>query len=543
MDTHLQFQPQPDYLHSHVQPLATSAASVESTCQGRKVSQYQGEVKSLKEEEQGLGARAWSSIKSIPRTISIFCRAIGKVSLVAYYFVKHQLFGYEFTSEHLQNYLQRLGSAYPKMLQTVVANPELLKELGKLLNTTKSERKKFDGVIRDVLDNNPEIPASVPRSILDKAGCQDHSVQRHIASGTIGSCFEVKKGDESLVAKVVPDWKADDLAAGLQSIRMLLFFMPKELRTTIREMTDPFVLECDLKEEKKNQLVFKETLEKTQQTERLDTYWVPQATTLTFKVPKINEAVGADNLLMMEYLQDGHTLNALTDPENEQLRSEVYQRCFGKRLVNDALFRHILEQVHSQIKAKWRELALVHGVVHGDCHPGNIMLSCKPDGHLDVWFIDFGNCISLTEAQRTQYPEIVRLLSNLADPFAQEAMDQARFDRLVDTLWDDVAISHRANTPDNKAQFKNLLRDEFTKLRDLDSAIDRVAERRSLTPLQKAELRANCQDPLFQEEAKVLLLSLISANLGSVCKLRGVQLPSSFTRYISAHFRAGVILN
>ena len=539
MDTSLQFQGQTNFLHSHIQPVAVPAVNVESTCHGRTVSQYQGEVQSLKEEDSGV----WSSIKSIPRNISIFCRAVGKVTLIACYIVKHRLFGVEFTSQHLQSYIQRLGSAYPKMLQTLVANPELLKDLGKLLNTTEDERKKFDGVIRDVLDNNPEIPASVPRSILDKAGCQDHSVERHIATGTIGSCFEVKKGEESQVAKVVPDWKADDLAAGLQSIRMLLFFLPKEIRMTIREMTDPFILECNLNDEKMHQALFKETLEKTQQTEWLDTDWVPQATTLTFRVPKINEAVGADNLLMMEYLQDGHTLNALINPENRQLRSEVYQKCFGTRLVDDDAFRYVLRRVHSQTKYKWCELALDHGIVHGDCHPGNIMLSFKPGGHIDVWFIDFGNCITLTEAQQNQYPGVIGLLSDLADPYAPEAMDEASLDQLVDTLWDDIAISHRANTPRHKTTFKNLLRDMFNQARDLDFVIDLLAEIKSLTPQEKEGLRRYCQDPLNQEEVKVDLLSWISANLSSACKLQGVQLPSSFTRYIWAHFRAGVVLD
>ncbi|WP_257295123.1 AarF/UbiB family protein [Endozoicomonas sp. YOMI1] len=538
MDTSMQFQPRLDHLQPPVQPSAGPATNVESTYQGRQVSQYQGESQSLKEEKQSIGTRAWSSIKNIPRNISIFCRAVGKVSLIGYYYVKHQLFGREFTSQHLQSYLQKLGSAYPKLLQALVANPQVLDELGEKLKTTESERQQFYGVIRDVLDNNPEIPFTVPRSILDKAGCKDHSVERHIATGTIGSCFEVKKGEESLVAKVVPDWKANDLAAGLKSIRMLLFFMPKVLKTTLRELTDPFILECQLKEEKKNQTVFKETLERTRQTERLDTYWVPQATTLTFKVPKLTETVDADNLLIMEYLHDGHTLNTLTNPENPQLRSEVYQTCFGTRLVDDRMFQKVLEQVHSQTKEKWRELALEHGIVHGDCHPGNIMLSFKPGGHIDVWFIDFGNCITLTEAQRTQYPDIVRQLSNLTNPFAPEAIDPTRVDRLVDTLWDEIAIRQKANATEKKQIFKTILTEEFIKLRDFDSFIDRM----SMSPEQKALFRLRCQDPEYQTQLKVVILSLISASLSSACQRAGIQLPSSFTRYIASHFRAGVIL-
>ncbi|MGI2029874.1 AarF/UbiB family protein [Endozoicomonas acroporae] len=318
--------------------------------------------------------------------------------------------------------------------------------------------------------------------------------------------------------------------------------MPKEIRMPIREMTNPLIRQCNLKEEKKNQAAFKEALEQTEQTVTLDTL-LPQATKLTFRVPKITEAVDADNLLIMEHLQDGHALNTLTNPQNQRLRSDVYQRCFGVHLVDDDLFKSVLDKVHFQVQEKWCELALGHGIVHGDCHPGNIMLSFKPDGHIDVRFNDFGNCITLTEGQRTQYPDIVHLLSNLADPFTPEAMDQTRLDRLVDTLWDEVAISHRANTPAHKLKFKNRLSEEFTKIRDLDLVLDRLADHASFSPEQKAQLRADCETPCFQREMKVIWLSIISACLGSVCKLEGIQLPSSFTRYISAYFRAGVILD
>ncbi|WP_257263926.1 AarF/UbiB family protein [Endozoicomonas sp. ONNA2] len=537
MDTHMEQHPPGLYdFQPPVKPSTSSGASVESTFQGRQVTEYQGESSSLKEEKQSTGTRAWSSIKSIPREISIFCRAVGKVTLIAYYCVKHTLFGREFTSQHMQSYLQRLGSAYPKMLQMVVANPHLLTQMVNALNMTEAESDKLDGVIRDVLDNNPEIPISVPRSILDKAGYKDHSVERHIATGTIGSCFEVKKDEESLVAKVIPDWKANDLAAGLKSIRMLLFIMPKEIRMTIREMTDPFIRECNLKQEKNNLTAFKETLEKTAKEVEIEADALPTSIKLNFKVPKITEAVDADNLLIMEYLQDGFTLNTLTSPANQQLRSEVYEWCFGEPPEDDDDCEYVLDIVHSIAKEKWLELALKHGMVHGDCHPGNIMVTFKPGGHIDVWFIDFGNCVTLTPAQRTQYPDVVRQLSNLVNPFVTTPLDQTGVDRLVDTLWDEVAISHRANTPEKKEKFKSRLIEDLNELRDLDKVIQRFPV------FQRLVSRANLQDPKFQRELKIQILSLVSARLSACCLLEGIQLPPSFTHYINAHFRAGVIL-
>ncbi|KEI73274.1 AarF/UbiB family protein [Endozoicomonas elysicola] len=536
----VQYQPQSISIYSHqVQAIPNSNIDAEATCLAKKISEYKGEAPSLKEEKKSLGSRAWSSIKSIPRNISIFCRAVTKVLLIGYYVVKHKVFGVEFTSQHLKSYLQKLGPAYSKVLQSVGSDEELLNRLANFLGATESERKKFGGVVRDVLDNNPEIPARAARSILDKSGCQSYSVKSHIATGTIGSCFEAEKDEHLHVAKVIPDWKANEIAAGIKSMRMLFLFMPKTIKTTIRELTDPFMEECKLTEEKHNLTTFKEALEKIDHTETLDTYWVPQTTTLTFKVPSLTEDVEADNLLIMDKIHDGHTLNKLTNPDNRQLRAQVYQTCFGTHMIHDDAFLHALEQVHSQTKDKWREMALEHGIVHGDLHPGNIMLSFRSGGNIDVWFIDFGNCISLSDTQRQLYPEVVRLISSLTNPFTSEPINENNLEILTDILWAKIAISHKRNTAEDKQQFKENLRAKLIKLRDPKAAIDKS---NALTSEKKEALKNNLDRPYVQNIVKLLILSITSATLSSICQTEGVQLPPSFTRYIASHFRAGVIL-
>ncbi|WP_257263278.1 AarF/UbiB family protein [Endozoicomonas sp. ONNA2] len=364
-------------------------------------------------------------------------------------------------------------------------------------------------------------------------------MERHIATGTIGSCFEVKKDEESYLVKVVPDWKAIDLVAGLKSIRMLMLFLPKTMKTAFRELTDPFIAECQLNEEKKNQTVFKEALEKTDKEVPLELPLLNEKK-LTFKVPEITETSDADNLLIMEYLHDAHTLNALANPANKQLRSEIFHRYYS-----DFPFRYddfygmaLLGTVHGLVKTKWHELALKHGIVHGDCHPGNIMLRFKPGGHIDVWFIDFGNCIMLTEAQMALYPENVGLLSKLANPYLPEAVNQARVDRLVDIIWDEMAISIEDNTPANKETFKNKMLNSFIALRNYETTINES----SMSPKDKAILINGFNDPSKKELIRVLFFSFASTTMSSICKEEGIELPSSFTRYNAAHFRAGIDL-
>lgn len=542
MDISLQHNVQPSTFHfpQDQAPSSSDEVTKKAAYQAKKVSEHD-DVSSVK-EQRSLASRAWSSVKSAPRDVSIFCRSVYKVLLIGYYAVKHKAFGVKFTSDHLHSYLQKLGPAYAKVFQAVGSEEGLLNNLADYLGSSESDRKEFARVIRDFLDNNPEIPASIAKSILDKAGSKGHVVKKHLATGTIGSCFEVEKDGKSYVAKVVPDWKASDIESGIKSMRMLFPFMPK-LKTTIKELTDPFMGECNLLEERRNHIKFKDTLKKVKCTEVLNSIWLPHPqnqVTLTFKAPNLIEDVKADNLLLMEKIHDGYTLNTLTKPENSELRSQLYQKCFGEPMTQDFLLPNLLEDIHQQAKAKWLEMATKHGFVHCDCHPGNIMLNFRQNGHVDVWFVDFGNCLTISENQRKLYPEIVHLLSDLLDPFTSKKLDEAKMDRLVDILWNRVAVGHKDKGPISKRKFKNTLMTKFASSRNPMATVDQAT---NLTPKEKEELKKNLDKPFVQNVVRIILLSLISASLSSVCHAEGLKLPSSFTRYVGAHFRAGVVLD
>ena len=516
--------------------LSGSDKVAESTRLAKKVSEHAGDTPSIKSEKKSLASRAWSSIKSTPGSISIFCRAVHKVVLAGYYFAKHKVFGVKFTSNHLKSCLQKLGPAYAKALQAAGSDEGLLASLLDYLDSADSYREEFIRVIRDFLDNNPEIPADTARSILDRAGSKGHVIKKHLATGTIGSCFEVEKDGKSYVAKVVPDWKARDIKSGIKSMRMLCLFMPK-VRTAIRELTDSYIDECNLLAERQNHIKFRDTLSKVECTKTLSNDLAQERTTLVFKAPELIEDVQADNLLFMEKIHDGYTINALSRPENRELLPQLYQKCFGKPIPDGYSFESFLETIHQQIKEKWFALARNQGIVHADCHPGNIMLGFKPGGQIEVWFIDFGNCISLSEDQRKQYPEVLQLLDNLTDPFVSGEFDESGLDKLVNILWDAVAVGHKDKGAESKDALKNALRACIVDARDPKAAID---EAKNLTPAEKEAIKENLGDKEVQKMVKFMILALASASLSAVCRKEGLRLPSSFTRYVGAHFRAGV---
>ena len=516
--------------------LSGSDKVAESTRLAKKVSEHAGDAPSIKSEKKSLASRAWSSIKSTSGCISIFCRAVHKVVLAGYYFAKHKVFGVKFTSNHLKSYLQKLGPAYAKALQAAGSDEGLLASLLDYLDSADSDREEFIRVVRDFLDNNPEIPVDTAKSILDRAGSKGHVIKKHLATGTIGSCFEVEKDGKSYVAKVVPDWKARDIKTGIKSMRMLCLFMPK-VRTAIRELTDSYMDECNLLAERQNHIKFKDALKKVICVDTIDFAAVPLRTVLTFNAPSLIEDVKSDNLLLMEKIHDGYTINALSKPENRELWPQLYQKCFGQPMPDGYPFEELLKEIHQQAKEKWFALARNQGVVHADCHPGNIMLGFKPGGQIDVWFIDFGNCISLSEDQRKQYPEVLQLLDNLTDPFVSGEFDESGLDKLVNILWDTVAVGHKDKGSERKDALKNALRACLVEARDPKAAID---EARNLTPAEKEAIKENLGDKEVQKMVKFMILALASASLSAVCRKEGLRLPSSFTRYVGAHFRAGV---
>lgn len=406
MDIPLQHQSQPSSIYSP-QIQHTSNNAGETTYQTKKVSESKGELQSLKENKKSLGKRAWSSIKSIPRSISIFCRAVCKAAILGYYLIKYKVFKAQLTPELFKSHIENLGPVAAKLLQGGAIN-----DMAKSLSTSDADKEKFAEVLRNFLDNHPPMSNDEARKILRQSFGEKYSIKKHLGTGTIASCFEVEKEGIPYVAKVVPSRKADQIAVGVKSLKMMTWVLPKWITGYMRDVIDPFQGESSLHEEQGYLMKFKEALAKNPTFETVQ--FSGNQATVSFGIPSIAEQPDEDNVLVMEKVEGGITINQLLSDTEEakSLRASQFLHCFGRQPVNDQECLGLIKQVHLSLKHKWRELASTHGLVHGDFHAGNLMLTFNPGGHIGAWILDLGNCLDLSDQEQAKISEMRRLVTS-----------------------------------------------------------------------------------------------------------------------------------
>ncbi|WP_299733536.1 AarF/UbiB family protein [uncultured Endozoicomonas sp.] len=486
-----------------------------------------------------------NTVQSVVNWISITCRAIYKTACVACYFVKHAVFGAEFTHEHFKSYVHNLGPTYAKLLQTIGMEENLAESITKKLGATEAERKKCYGVLKDFLDNNPPMPLAQAQSILAKEGCKDYKVKNHLATGTLGSCFEVEKDGKRFVAKIVPEEKAIQVEAGRKSLGMLMMFN-SAIANTVKEFTDPFVAECDLSQEKSYHQRFASALAKTDTHVTLPNGLggLPQPMTLSFKIPEVIETGHSKRVLMMQNVDGGHTLNQLTNLDNSKLRAEAYQKCLGVVPFSDQLTQFWLKELHQKGKDKWTELKTC-GLVHGDFHPGNIMLSFRQGGEIDLWILDFGNSLALSEKQRSQFTKVVQLMSQQIDPFSKAKINERDMSELVDVIWSQMAISHKDKSEKAKNEFNALLKEQLNTLNDPMEVLKKAArtsEDQEKLRKMESDIKGHMDNPWVKNMFRMSIQNAFGTVLSSVCKNMGVEIDPAFTHFVFSHTRAGMSL-
>ena len=210
--------------------------SVEPRYQGKKVSECQGDVHSVKNKTASRG---------FVRSTKIFFRSIATAVTLTYYIVKYKVFKAELTPEKFESHINTLGPVAAKLLQGGAID-EMAKDLG----TSDDRKGEFAIILRKFLNKNPEMPNDEAHQILKQSFGEKYSIKKHLGTGTIASCFEVETDDRTAyVAKVVSSRKADDVAVGVKSLKMITWLLPKWITGYMRDVIDPFEAECSLHEE------------------------------------------------------------------------------------------------------------------------------------------------------------------------------------------------------------------------------------------------------------------------------------------------------
>lgn len=528
MDIPLQHQSQPSSIYSpQFQP--TLNDGTKATYQAKKISEFKGEPQSLKENKKSLGKRAWSSIKSIPRSISIFCRAVCKAVILGYYLIKYKVFKSQLTPDLFQSHIQTLGPVAAKLLQGGAIN-----EMAKSLGTSDADKERFSKVLREFLDENHPMSNDEAHKILRQSFGENYSITKHIGTGTIASCFEVEKEGMPYVAKVVPSRKADQIAVGVKSLKMMTWLLPKWITGYMRDVIDPFQGECSLLEEQGYLIKFKEALAKNPTCEAVQ--FSGNQATVSFGIPSITEQPDEDNVLVMEKVEGGITLNKLLSDTEEAKsdRASQFLHCFGRQPVNDQECLGLIKQVHLSLKHKWRELASTHGLVHGDFHAGNLMLTFHPGGHVGAWILDLGNCLDLSDQEQAKISEMRRLVtSTLANKM--DETDDFQHDHNLRNL-----VTFLRDQMPAKSGKKFDQKSEETLLKTLGKEFKSpgVIYRWNLEDNEKYKKDGSGK---WHQEIKEPSIAFFAACL--LAKKEGINLPPYFNRYAFALMRGHLPLN
>nr|MDT0251663.1 phosphotransferase [Endozoicomonas sp.] len=398
----------------------------------------------------------WSSIKSVPRKISIFFRAVAKVVVLGYYFVKHVVIKKPVdTPQKLNSILNNLGPAFAKIMQPMIGNigessslvsQGLLRFPDDKKDFTPDETRKIKEMttaVKGILDNikTTDMTCEQAQTILNKRFKGKYTVGDCLGAGTIASCYEITSNTDGTkyVAKVMSPKTEDQLAVGIRSLELFSWLIPKSFKSIVQSTLSAFRDECNLSSEHRKLCGFRTAimaadklgrfshkLEKTKYT-TLNGHQIPEPdiTTieadLSFSVPEAVEPLDPnnDNLLIMQKA-DGHTLATLMT--NRALFSQEFKKCFARdpetvdqqREDDHDELQSLESAILERVSAKWNQVLATQGWVHGDLHPGNIMISFKPDNKIVVSLIDLGNSLKLEDSEL----QFVKDLFNSVKSFA-----------------------------------------------------------------------------------------------------------------------------
>ncbi|WP_157674006.1 AarF/UbiB family protein [Endozoicomonas ascidiicola] len=366
----------------------------------------------------------WQSIKNIPRNISIFCRAVIKVFVLANYFIKHAVKNQPINSpEQLNSIINNLGPVFAKIMQPELSSTRKIERFVKqdLLKfpykkdtfTPAEERliKEMTKAVKAILDDTKtnDMTKDKAQKILNERYKGEYTVGECLGAGTIASCYEITdKNNNKAVAKIMSPNTEFQIAVGTKSLGLFTYFAPKTHKPVINSTLEAFNDECNLNSEHAKLDAYRKAVLSTDTSVKtsyeygnynIDTRYPTNKVELTFTVPETIGSTAPDHsdLLIMKRAE-GHTLAELNT--NPSLFEQEFEKCFGRKPVSKkSSWRDeseiLRKKITEQVSKKWNQVMIKHQWIHGDLHSGNIMVALKPGGKIEITLIDLGNSLKI----------------------------------------------------------------------------------------------------------------------------------------------------
>ena len=344
-----------------------------------------------------------SVIKNIPKKISIYCRAITRVAILGCYYIKHKVFKFSMTPEQFESCLRTLGPVISEFAS--LSDFDIKKQN---LRLTAEDTNAFDQVMSR--SENQLIPISndEARQILKSSFGDKYKIISYLETTKTATLFLVESEGVRYTAKVTTSELLDEIAVGTMAMKIMALFSSTISDRLAAKTLGNFYQNKSLISEGYFHDKFQETVALHPHVKRFKC--ADDEAVLSLHIPEVVDQSSSKNVMIVANVGLGYTIHELSvSNETAALtRFQLFGHCFGRDPVN-AESLELLEHIHICLKRKWMELALIHGLVHLDFTPENLVLSFQPEGNIQAYIKDMKNCHKFPDHDREVISEMHRL--------------------------------------------------------------------------------------------------------------------------------------
>ena len=346
----------------------------------------------------------WSAIKNIPKKISIYCRAVTRVAILGCYYIKHKVLKFSITPEQFESCLSTLGPVITEFAG--LTNFDITTHN---LRLTAEDTNAFRQVMTSSERKHNVISYNEACQILKSSFGDKYKIINYLKTNQTSTSFLVESEGVNYTAKVTTSKHLDEIAIGTMAIKMMALFSSTISDRLAAQTLSNFYQEKSLISERYFHNQFQDTVTRNPEVKRFTCS--DDEVVLSLHIPEIVDQSTSKNVMIVADAGLGYTIEELSASGKTAIdtRFELFGQCFGRDPADHESLT-LIEHIHDCLKKKWMNLALLHGLVHLDFNPQNLVLNFLPNGIIQASIKDMENCYKFPEHDR----EVISKMHSLA---------------------------------------------------------------------------------------------------------------------------------